>query len=252
MSDSLMTTHNGDVPWNSFDSEDYFRRNYRVLLPEDRQVLRIAASFLAEHFRGSSAVDRAIDVGAGTNLYPALLMLPWAAEIALLDVAESNVTWLSENVSQPPVPWPWQAYWDEISRFPGYQDIAQPEQVLAVRSTVEQRNIFDLDRAAWGLGSMFFVADGMTSVAEEFVEGVRSFVRALRPGAPFVATFMEKSAGYVVGGQDFPAVSVDRNSLNELFGTLSVEGFDIQETDRTNEVVRSGYEGMLVVTGLAS
>jgi NNMT/PNMT/TEMT family len=247
-----MTTHNADVPWDTFDSEDYYIRNYRVLFPEDRQILRLAGSFLAEHFRDGGTADRAIDVGAGTNLYPALLMLPWVTEITLLDVAQSNVTWLSENVRQPSAPWPWQAFWDEISGLPGYCEVIHPEKILAARSTVEQLSIFNLDQAAWDLGSMFFVADGMTGDRDEFDAAVRSFVRALRPGAPFVAAFMKNSLGYIAGDQGFPAVSVDRNLLQELLGTLHLERFDIQATDRTNEVVRPGYEGMLVVTGQAS
>jgi hypothetical protein len=244
-------TCNADVPWECFDSRDYFRRNYQVLLPEDRQILKVAGRFLAEHFRGGRTAGQAVDVGAGTNLYPALLMLPWVAKIELLDVAQSNVTWLSENVYQPPVPWPWQEFWDEISWLPGYRDVSRPEEILATRSTVERRSIFDLEQAAWGLGSMFFVADGMTGDPEEFQAAVRSFVRALRPGAPFVAAFMKNSLGYRVGDQHFPAVSVDRDSLQELFGALHLERFDIQATDRTSVVVRPGYEGMLVVTGLA-
>jgi hypothetical protein len=247
-----MGTRNADVPWDCFDSGDYFRRNYQSLLPEDRQILRVAARFLAEHFRGGRAADQAVDVGAGTNLYPALLMLPWVTKIELLDVAQSNVTWLAENVYQPPAPWPWQDFWDEISMLPGYRDVSDPAETLALRSTVEQRSIFDLDQAAWGLGSMFFVADGMTGKPEEFQAAVTSFVRALRPGAPFVAAFMKNSLGYEVGDQRFPAVSVDRHSLQELFGKLlRRKRFDIYATERTDVVVRSGYEGMLVVTGVS-
>jgi hypothetical protein len=97
---------------------------------------------------------------------------------------------------------------------------------------------------------MFFVADGMTEDPAEFAAGVESFVRAMRPGAPFVAAFMRKSLGYMVGGRVFPAVSVDENSLEKLFDGLSVKKFDVRATDQTAEVVRPGYEGMLVVTGL--
>lgn len=251
MSHSLAATHNADVPWDTFDSDDYYRRNYRVLLSEDRQILSIAGRFLAEHFRDGRTVGQAIDVGAGTNLYPALLMLPWAAKITLLDVAQSNVSWLSRNIQQPPDPWPWQPFWNEISRLPGYREVAHPEEILAARSTVEQCSIFGLGEAAWDLGAMFFVADGITGDPEEFTRGVRSFVRALRPGAPFVAAFMRNSLGYTVGDRPFPAVSIDRDSLQELFGALRLTQFNIWATDHTSEVVRPGYEGMLVVTGLA-
>jgi|SRR6266700_512356 len=249
--DCLPSLHNADIAWDAFDPDDYYGRNYRVLLPEDRQILRLAGSFLAEHFRNGGVTGQAIDVGAGANLYPALLMLPWAEEIILTDVAESNVAWLSVSVREPPAPWPWQMFWNEISGLPGYRDLAQPENVLAARGTVRQRSIFDLELAAWDLGSMFFVADGMTEDPGEFEAGVESFVRALRPGAPFVAAFMQNSLGYTVGSRKFPAVSVDRDSLQELFRALHTDRCDVRATDRTAKVVRPGYEGMLVVTGLA-
>jgi hypothetical protein len=242
---------NADIAWDAFDSDDYYGRNYRVLLPEDRQILRVAGSFLAEHFRPGHVVGRAIDAGAGTNLYPALLMLPWAAEITLVDVAQSNVAWLCANVYEPPAPWPWQKFWGEISGLPGYRDVVRPENTLATRSTVEQRSIFNLEQATWDLGSMFFVADGMTEDPDEFAAGVESFIRALRPGAPFVAAFMKNSVGYTVGGREFPAVSVDQDSLQKLFDALHAKRLNVSATDRTAEVVRSGYEGMLTVTGLA-
>jgi len=251
MDSSLTAVHNVDIAWDAFNPYDYYRRNYGILLPEDRQIMSVAGNFLAEHFRDSHLARRAIDVGSGANLYPALLMLPWAEEITLADLAQSNVGWLSANVYEPPVPWPWQKFWDEISGLPGYRDLVEPERILASRSVVEQCSIFDLQRATWDLGSMFFVADGMTEDADEFDAGVESFVRALRPGAPFVAAFMKNSQGYTVDGREYPAVSVDGDSLEELFEALHAKRFDIRATDRTAEVVRPGYEGMLVVTGLA-
>jgi hypothetical protein len=251
MDSSLTATQNADIAWSRFDSDDYYRRNYRVLHPEDRQIMRIASDFLIGHFRDGDTAESAIDVGAGTNLYPALLMLPWAAEITLVDVAEPNVAWLSDNVYEPPTPWPWQPFWGELSELTGYRGVVAPQRTLATRCRIGQCSIFDLEPARWDLGSMFFVADGMTRDPYEFAAGVGSFVRSLRPGAPFVAAFMKNSLGYEVGGRDYPAVRVDRDSLGGLFETLAMRQFDVLTTDRTREVVRSGYEGMLVVTGLA-
>lgn len=126
MDSSLTTIHNVDVAWDAFNPYDYYRRNYGVLLPEDRQIMSLAASFLARHFQASHSARRAIDVGTGANLYPALLMLPWTEEILLVDPAQSNVGWLSANVHEPPVPWPWQKFW---TRFLACRDIA----ILSIR-----------------------------------------------------------------------------------------------------------------------
>jgi len=55
------------------------------------------------------------------------------------------------------------------------------------------------------LGSMFFVADGISSAEAEFEAAVRSFLGALTPGSPFMTAFMEGSGGYDVSGVQFPA-----------------------------------------------
>jgi hypothetical protein len=243
--------HNADIAWSRFDSDDYYHRNYRLLHREDRQILRIASDFLTRHFKNGTTARSAIDVGAGTNLYPALLMLPWAAEIRLVDVAEPNLTWLSDNICRPPSPWPWQPFWDEISGRPGYRDVIQPQPTLAARTSIAQCSIFDLEPGTWDLGSMFFVADGMTRDQSEFALAVGSFVRSLRPGAAFVAAFMKESRGYEVGAQEYPAVKVDEDSLRDLFNALPTRWFNVVPTDRTSDVIRHGYKGMLVVTGLA-
>jgi hypothetical protein len=43
-----------------------------------------------------------VDVGAGTNLYPALLMLPWVRHMVLTEYAPTNIAWLSENLTDAP------------------------------------------------------------------------------------------------------------------------------------------------------
>src|ERR1700733_189420 len=68
---------NADAPWNMFSSHDYWRRNYSKLQAEDREIIRRVSHFFVSARAGRPRVQRAIDVGAGTNLYPALLMLPW-------------------------------------------------------------------------------------------------------------------------------------------------------------------------------
>lgn len=51
---------------------------------------------------GPPAVRSAADVGAGTNFYPALLMLPQAEHITFTEYALANIGWLSENLAIRP------------------------------------------------------------------------------------------------------------------------------------------------------
>ena len=54
-------------------------------------------------------------------------------------------------------------------------------------------SIFELPGAPGTSGSMFFVADGMTTDEAEFEAAVRTFLDALLPGSPFLMAFMEGS-----------------------------------------------------------
>jgi hypothetical protein len=53
---------------------------------------------------------------------------------------------------------------------------------LAAGHHISHLSIFDLPSRAWDLGSMFFVADGITSDVAEFEAAVRSFLGSLTPG----------------------------------------------------------------------
>jgi hypothetical protein len=120
---------------------------------------------------------------------------------------------------------------------------------LASSHEIRLLSVFDLPRRAWDLGSMFFVADGMTSEETEFEWAVRSFLDALTPGAPFMMAFMEGSAGYDVSGVRFPGVRVTPGSLNELLARLPVTGTGLLRTDNAVRRLRPGYDAMLLVTG---
>ncbi len=136
--------------------------------------------------------------------------------------------------------------------MPGYETVRQPRRRLAAGCEIRRLSIFDLPRRTWDLGSMYFVADGMTEDEAEFEQAVRSFLDALTPGAPFMMAFMEGSEGYDVSGVGFPSVRVTRASLGDLLGRLPVVGTDVLRTDNSARPLRSGYDGMLLVTGYVS
>jgi NNMT/PNMT/TEMT family len=249
MSDHESSVPNEAAPWSDFNAEVYWQDNYKFVFPEDAQIIRQAAHFMIEACAGRPAVPRAVDVGAGANLYPALLMLPWAEHIVFTEFASANIAWLNANLTDSPGEWRWQPFWDLLADLPGYRDIAQPRQRLAARREIRALSIFDLPAYAWDLGSMFFVADGMTTDEAEFEHAVGSFIGALKPGAPFMMAFMESSAGYAVSGIKFPAVKVTPQSLAELLTGMPVTGIDVLRTDKSARPLRPGYDAMLLVTG---
>jgi hypothetical protein len=247
---------NADYPWDEFDSAEYFSHNYRALRHDDRQILEAIRDFFSKADRSASAArdasdDRPVvglDLGSGTNLYPALAMLPFCAELTLWEFSARNVEWLRREIrSYAPS---WDMFWERLALAPAYHDTADPRAVLTERARVRQGSVFDLPTAAWDMGTMFFVAESCTTNPAEFTAATRRFVDALRPGAPFAAAFMENSTGYDVGDRRFPAVSVTqetvRQTLEEVSGSL-----DVQHVDSGNNPLRDGYSGMILVLGTA-
>ena len=239
---------NDAAPWSDFDAQGYAKVNYAAVLPEDEEIIRFAANFLVNAC-GARPPARAVDVGAGPNLYPALLMLPWTRHIVFTEYAQANIDWLTENLADSQGEWIWQPFWDLLVGLPGYETVNQPRQRLAGGYDILRLSVFDLPSNTWDLGSMFFVADGISSDEAEFEAAVRSFLGALTPGSPFMMAFMEGSAGYDVSGVQFPAVKITQGSLTELVATLPVTGVSVLRTDNSVRPVRSGYDAMLLVTG---
>jgi len=248
---------NADAPWNMFSSRDYWRRNYRKLHPEDREIIGRVSHFFASALAGCPPVQRAIDVGAGTNLYPALLMLPWAEQILLTDFSKSNVSWLQDQLADQVSPWPWRHFWWEMREAKGYSDVNGPRERLREACAgepgdagVEQLSVFDLPRARWNLGTMFFVAESITKDPEEFGTAIEAFVGALTPGAPFAAAFMAGSNGYRVEGTRFPALPIEADDVRRHLDELGVREPSVDVLD-TKSRVRKGYTGMIVATGFS-
>jgi NNMT/PNMT/TEMT family len=250
MADREPSVHNDAVAWSDFDADEYWHINYSSVLPEDAEIIQCASKFLIEACGPPSHSKRAVDVGAGANLYPALLMLPWAEHIVFTEYAEPNIDWLAENLPDASGEWQWRPFWDLIADRACYRAVEQPRRRLAAVHEIRRVSIFDLPPRTWDLGSMFFVADGMTTDVAEFELAVRSFLNALKPGSPFMMAFMEGSSGYDVHGVRFPAVRVTRKSLEALLADLPVTSASIAlRTDNSIRAVRHGYDAMLLVTG---
>ena len=250
MADREPSIRNGAVPWSNFDADEYWRINYASVLSEDAEIIQCASKFLIEACGEPSRLKQAVDVGAGGNLYPALLMLPWAEHIDFTEHASPNIDWLSQNLAETPGEWRWQPFWDLVAGLPSYRTIKDPRRALAAAHEVRTLSIFDLPPRTWDLGSMFFVADGITTDEAEFEAAVRAFLGALVPGSPFLMAFMEGSTGYEVRGQRFPSVEVTPRSLDALLAELPVTGTSVLRTDNSVRRLRPGYDAMLLVTGL--
>ena len=256
MVDVAAHVHNADVQWNRFSPEDYWQRNYLELQPEDQEIIRLVSRFLIAAFAARPHARLGIDVGSGTNIYPALLMLPWTDQILLTDFSLSNVRWLRRQLADDSPGWTWRPFWHELQEKEGYAQIGEPRKHLreachgeAGRAGIERRSVFSLPKARWDLGTMFFVAESITEDPAEFRAALAGFTEALKPGAPFATAFMAGSHGYPVAGRHFPALPITTDHVRQHFTDLGASDLSV-ELLRTTHRVRDGYEGMIVATGV--
>ncbi|MCK9929193.1 SCO2525 family SAM-dependent methyltransferase [Frankia sp. Mgl5] len=240
-------TGNSGPRWDEFDPGIYHAHNYAVLRDDDQQILEGVRDFFAT-FAAATAADRpwyGLDIGTGSNLYPALSMLPWCGRITLWEHSASNVAWLGEEIRSYSTTW--DPFWRVLTQERSYLAVADPRRTLAERAVVERGSVFDLPRYRWDIGTMFFVACSISGRMADFRRASESFLNALVPGAPFAMAYMERSSGYQVGGIAFPAVSVGMHDI-----IVSLDGMTTDlKSDRFvgTEMLRDGYAGMVLVRG---
>ncbi|HET6499316.1 MAG TPA: SCO2525 family SAM-dependent methyltransferase [Amycolatopsis sp.] len=249
---------NGDYPWDKFDPEEYLRKNYLAVHEDDRRTLAFIRDFFADAFAGDPVRTgrRGIDVGTGANLYPASAMLPFCDHLTLYEHSRANVDWL---IGQRNSCWPswagvWRQFWLVLSERKVYAELAgKPQVELARCADVVEGSVFALGETGqlWDIGTMFFVAESITTRYTEFVAAVGHFLDVLRPGAPFAIGFMAHSTGYQVADNHFPAIAINTDDVRRcLFGRAV--NVVVQHTAAGGNPLRDGYGGMIVTCGRAA
>lgn len=242
---------NEQYPWDQFAPAQYCDHNYARMRADDARILRRTVSWFAAATTatGPAAGPReGLDVGAGPNLYPALAMLPFCDSITLREYSSANVRWLGGETAALSARW--QPFWQVVSPDGAYGGFDEARELLARRARVVQGSVFDLPRARWDLGTMFFVAESISADPAEFGAAVHGFVRALRPGAPFAAAFMEHSTGYHVADVEYPATPVGAREITERLEPGAVE-LAVTRIEMDPAPLRPGYTGMVLATGRA-
>ena len=89
---------NGDCRWDRFNPEWYFHQNYGALRPDDHQLMLWMRDEFLHRLRLRGDFRHGIDIGPGSNLYPAMALAPFCQKITLRDYAQPNVDWLSREI----------------------------------------------------------------------------------------------------------------------------------------------------------
>ncbi len=246
---------NGQVDWSRFDSESYCDHHYGSVRDDDHDIVVTIRDFFADNRPKRDRIPyRAIDVGPGANLYPTLAMLPFAHRIDLVEHATSNVNWLRRQ-RKTGFGTNWDSFWDiyqgNAAYRDGYSTMSDVRADFRRKTKVRSGSVFGLPANRWHLGAMFFVACSLSSDLNEFVQATRSFVRALKPGAPFAIAFMTNSKGYDVAGRWFPAVAVDKPDIEAaLLPVAARRGLALRPIASLDPV--RPEVGMFLATGFAA
>lgn len=246
---------NRDYPWDDFNPVEYFKFNYVELRDDDREIVEIVRDFLSRELATTPlpANARGIDVGTGANLYPALTMLPFCAEVILYEHSEANVQWLRDQTKNGVPSWgeAWSQFWNLLTKRAQYRELedavkqlADPERVRVVKGDV-------LERSALGqfdIGTMFFVAESITGEPDEFLEAMDHFFSMLKPDALFAMAFMEHSQGYQVGAQKFPATDIGEQDVWNCLRAHASD-FSLHRLSAEDKPLREHYTGMFVAHG---
>jgi len=238
-----------EYPWDDFDADWYADRYFGDLRGDDREILETVRDFFTAADLPSPVCEaEGIDVGPGPNLYPALAMLPLCGTITLWEHAPPNVRWLAREL--PSYGRRWDPFWAVLARHQLYRAVGDPRAALAARAIVHHGSVLDLPERRWDVGTMLFVAESFSPRPADFEAAISSFVRSLKPSAPFAIGLMENSEGYQVGARRFPAVAVDAEDVRDSLEPATA-GLRVSRIGATSPPIRAGYSGMLLATGLA-
>jgi hypothetical protein len=215
---------NGEFDWNAFNPKIYHAHNYRTLRDDDRQIVEHMRDFFGDTQFPPSA--RALDIGPGANLYPSLSLMPLCAAVDLIEYSTANIAWLRRQQA-----WlrrfdrsgrSWAPFWNLLGEHASYEQYVRehtPLEVFRRKAHIVQGSIFDLKRARWDAGTMFFVACSLSGDRGEFFRAVGRFLEALKPRAPFAAAFMTGSDGYEIEDRRFPSFPVTEDDVQRALQT---------------------------------
>ena len=245
---------NADAHWDRFDPDAYFKANYASLRTDDAEILSITGTHFAQALSVEGAgARRAIDMGAGVNIYPSMAMLPYCGAITLYEFAQPNLDWLERERSTG---WArsWKDgaddFWAVLAHLP-HGEITAPLDELDKRLEIRPGSLYDLPAGErWDLGTMFFVAESITEDPEQFRLGIDRFLECLVPGAPFVIALMEhRTNGYHAGTQSFPSTDVGETDIQKYLD-LVAQDVSVKHVDVVgHDPLKDPYGGMVVAWG---
>lgn len=248
--------------WDKFNVVEYTWRNYgKGILPEDRQIIEIVVAQLKRLLPSKTSFKSVADIGAGPNLYSSMLITPYLAKTAVLelrDYSPNNRDYLNWALGKEAEK-PWSKFaklrgiWDKFENLMKRVDAQYSGGLEKLRHLANPRfsDIRELRDSELDAATSFFVTESMTDDILEFVFATEKVVRSVKSGGVFILAHMVESEGYYAGeGTNFPAVKLSFEEIKDFYTELLGENnFAISSVVDEKEKVRIGYHGMTVIVG---
>jgi hypothetical protein len=234
---------NGDVDWDRWPVTDYIAENYRELHSADALVIEHHSSYLSG--LAPDSVDRSLELGAGPNLYPLMLVSGCSRAIDAVDTSAVNVAYLRRQLAHGPDEH-WAQFYDRCRQL----NPALPDDTMSALAnvTIIHETARSVIPGSYGLASMHFVAEGASEAYAEFVDFCLMFIRAVRPGGHLIAAFMENLGRYWIGrGPAWPGYRVDVDTVGETFEPHTDE-LRVDRIGPDPTLPEYGYTGMVLLT----
>lgn len=234
--------------WAHFDPKEYAVRNYgEKILPEDEAIINSSINFLKKTLKEKS-LQTVIDIGAGPNLYPAMLWGPFLeddSKLFLREYVQANRDFLKEEIKNPePI---WTKFRDlMITKSPIYNNVFSD----ISRAEVEYGSVIDLKENQFDGASAFFVSESITYSRIRAQIMINRLIDSLKPGGVFLFAHMLGSAGYYAGKDtNFPATPLTKEDVNRIYLNRDLDFQLVFPNHPDQDKVRDGYHGMVLVFG---
>lgn len=234
--------------WLDWDEEEYVGRNYDApagILPEDQEIMTFVAGALRSRHRPGSTL-LASDVGAGPNLYPAMLLSPYSGAIDLIEFTSANrqyLKWALRN-AEPGI-------WGKFVEYLRNIDPVYGESFQRLRGTATPilGSILELPRHRYDIATAFFSTESITRSRIVLHQIIRSLGESVIEDGIVITAHIVGSTGYPAGdGTDFPAVTLDVDEIKRMYSAASLEIQDIWVPSHDGTAAaRPGYEAMAAV-----
>lgn len=232
---------NTPILWDKFDPLLYVKDNYVELHDEDRIILYL----LSATYHQLPRLSRAVEIGVGPNLYPLMAMLPVVKKIDAIDYNPANLHYLKRQLKKPDGFW--LKYWRLLQQSNSIYQINLLAE-LRKKVTLPLGDIYALPENTYDLASMNFCAESITTNKNMFKLACRKYIRAVKSGGYYIASFMENSSGYSVGAYRFPSYPIDKTAVINIFKPVC-DQWQLYHIPKAHHPLRSGYSGMLLFIG---